>query len=113
MKFINLNKHGITLADATGNVLQEFPADVPQELAAKVDPLEKDAPPMGSIPCITRAWGDVQNLPEPKEGVVYIVNSVVLAQVPHRDDVVAPDTGSTAHRNDKGQVVAVTRFVRN
>ncbi|RLI11543.1 hypothetical protein DRO33_03915 [Candidatus Bathyarchaeota archaeon] len=47
---------------------------------------------------------------EPLE--VYVVSSLVAQAVKGRKDVVAPDTGPTAIRNEQGQIVAVTRFQR-
>jgi hypothetical protein len=37
---------------------------------------------------------------------------MVLAELTGVDNVYAPDSGSTAIRDDKGQVVAVTRLIR-
>ena len=47
---------------------------------------------------------------EPK--AIYIVSSLVAQAVAGRNDVVAPDAGPTAIRNEQGQIVAVTRFQR-
>ena len=60
------------------------------------------------------AWGDVIGLPEPSEGIAYIVSQMVAARVPHRKDVFSPGTGPKdgAVRDDKGQIVAVTRLIR-
>ena len=53
-------------------------------------------------------FGAVEGLPEPKEGVWYIVSTLV-AQQAKRADVVSPDTGPTAIR-ENGQVKAVLGF---
>lgn len=54
-----------------------------------------------------------RGLPEPEEGVVLIVNGLVIDALAGcgRSDVFAPDTGDTAERNDKGHVVFVRRLV--
>jgi len=51
------------------------------------------------------------NIPEPKDGVMYIVSSVVLGQV-SRSDLLAPNTND-AKRNDKGHIISVPGFIRN
>ncbi len=56
-------------------------------------------------------YGEVEGLPEPADGVVYLVSAMVLVRLSGRTDVFAPDTGAGAIRNDKGQIVAVTGLV--
>ncbi|RME25645.1 MAG: hypothetical protein D6800_07370, partial [Candidatus Zixiibacteriota bacterium] len=58
-----------------------------------------------------RALGDVEGLPDPQDGTVYLVSSMVLSAVRGRRDVVAPDTGPTAIRDETGRITAVTRLV--
>ena len=64
-------------------------------------------------PIVARTFGEVENLPAPEPGTIYLVSSLVLAAVPNRTDVFAPDTGDTAERNDKGQIVSVCRLIGN
>ena len=63
-----------------------------------------------AIPIVKRYMGEATGLPE--EGTPCIVSAMVLAAVPHRRGVFAPDTGSTAVRGADGRIVAVTRLVR-
>lgn len=56
------------------------------------------------------SYGQVENLPEEKEGTVYIVSLLVLQAATGRRDLVAPDSGPSAIR-EGGQVKAVTGFV--
>jgi hypothetical protein len=58
------------------------------------------------------SFGEVENLPEPEDNVVLIVSAMVRQAVPHRRDVVSPDTGPSAIRNEKGHILAVRGFVR-
>ncbi len=51
-----------------------------------------------------------QPFPAPELGKVFIVSSMVQDAMP-RADVLAPDTGPTAIRDEKGQVWAVTRLI--
>lgn len=59
--------------------------------------------------------GHVEGLPPPVEGTLYVVSGMVVTACGYeRPDVVGPGTGPNdgAIRNEKGQVVAVTRLVR-
>lgn len=58
---------------------------------------------------VRRTFGEVEGLPE--EGTECLVSSMVLAACPGRKDVYAPDTGPTAVRDEKGQVLGVTRLI--
>jgi hypothetical protein len=66
------------------------------------------------IPLVESGYGNIIDLPDPKEGVFYIVSLVVAqrAVATGRLDVLAPDTGPTAVRDENGKIVAVTRLVR-
>lgn len=60
-------------------------------------------------------FGEVTGLPEPADGVLYIVSALVLtvAKAQGRTDCVAPATGHPdCKRNDKGFIVSVPGFVR-
>ena len=60
------------------------------------------------VPVIARSFGSVDGLPP--EGTPCIVSALVAGAVPGRAGVYAPDSGSTAVR-ENGQIVAVTRLV--
>ena len=60
------------------------------------------------FPLSRQEFGAVEGLPEPKEGVWYLASTLV-AQQAKRADVVSPDTGPTAIR-ENGQVKAVLGF---
>ena len=70
-----------------------------------------------SIPVVSTEFGEVKNLPEPKDGVTYVTSIIVVQAVRgQRDDVVAPDTGTSAVRfadgPNKGQIKGVRQFTR-
>lgn len=58
-------------------------------------------------------WEEVEGLPDPIPGVLYIVSALCALACPGRDDVASPATGPDdgCVRDGKGQVWAVTRFV--
>ena len=51
------------------------------------------------------------NLPDPEEGVYYIVSRVSMEFIPFdREDVFCVDTGPTAIRDENGQVVPFEKW---
>lgn len=67
------------------------------------------------IPTVRTGYGAVVGLPDPVDGVAYVVSLLVLAALGGtRADVLAPATGPEdgAIRDERGQVFAVTRLVR-
>lgn len=101
---INLTPHAITLQKPDGT--RETIA--PSGQIARVSTAEQVVSEMMGLPVVTRTTGEAQGLPE--EGTPCIVSAMVLAAVPGRKGVYAPDSGPTAIR-ENGQVVAVTRLV--
>jgi hypothetical protein len=63
------------------------------------------------IPVVFNTTGKVVGLPDQiKHATFYLVSKMVADACPERPDVLYPDTGSTAIRNEKGQIEAVTRL---
>lgn len=106
MNMINLTPHVINVRRADGSEL----AFAPTAPAARVATSQVEVSEVDGIPVRRNTFGQVENLPEPQEGTVYIVSLVVLQAVAGRRDVVAPDSGATAIR-ENGQIKAVTGFV--
>ena len=53
---------------------------------------------------------EIEGLPEPKPDTIFVVSGMVRDALEGRPDVLAPDTGKTAVRNQQGQVTYVTRL---
>lgn len=111
ISFINLTPHAIVVRSADGTD-RTFP---PCGKVARVETSETPVDPIDGIPVIFRETGRLI-IPEgiPQNGESYlIVSSMCLdaASTRQRGFAVAPDTGATAIRNEKGHIVAVTRFV--
>lgn len=112
MKFINLTPHEVTLSNPYLNLTFK-----PSGIVSRVDmgyekrllDFEIGEGMNLSIPCQVTPKAKVTNLPDPKEGVVYIVSSYV-AQVVRRDDLVSPLTDSTAERDSNGNILSVKAF---
>ena len=106
MNFVNLTPHPIVVRLNDGSDLT-FP---PSGKVARVDELPTTTVgEVGGVKILSRTvFGEVIDLPEPTEGVGYIVSGLV-AGVVYRADVFAPATGpkDNAIRNEKGHIVAV------
>jgi hypothetical protein len=106
----NLTPHAITVV--IGEHFVTFP---PSGMVARVEAVESAAEPLcdelgnTAIPVVRRTTGRVVGLPD--DGGPYLVSAMVLAACPGRLGVFAPDTGATAVRDAKGQIVAVRRLV--
>lgn len=109
MELVNLTPHTINIGEfalpASGQVARVKVEQV------QVATLDLDGP----VPVVVNSFGQVEGLPDPQEGVAYLVSGLVLqaleAQGILRGDVFAPDTGPTAIRGENGQIKAVTRLV--
>lgn len=62
---------------------------------------------------VSQIPGEVQDLPDPEPNTFFIVSRLVLDACRDRFDLLAPDTGPTAGRDDKGQIQWVCRFIGN
>jgi hypothetical protein len=110
MKMVNLTPHAICVR-VGDKELQFPPSGQIARVAASAEPCADVVIDGVEVPSVATRYGDVEGLPEPAEGTMYIVSALVLGRVTGRSDVVAPDTGPTAIR-EAGQVKAVVRFTR-
>lgn len=91
MNYINLTPHVLNIHHATGGVITVAPSGE----VARVATLSEAQPSLGidgvSIPVVKTTFGEVTGLPDPREGIVYIVSRLVLEAVKDaRPDVFAP-----------------------
>lgn len=99
MEFINLTPHAIKLNN--GTIFE--PAGKIARVSSHYTPFDENG--------ISRVeFGQVENLPEPQEGVIYIVSGMVAAAA-KRPDVVSPATGHPEAVRENGQIVSVPGFV--
>ncbi len=120
---LNLTPHAITLKCLDGSEVTFQPSGT----VARVATIEsvvgtRDVWSHGQTECdehgnsfgsrievVRRVLGEAEGLPP--EGTDCLVSAMVLSAVHGRKGVYAPDSGPTAIRNEKGQVIAVTRLV--
>ena len=99
--FINLTPHEI-YETVTG-------LRIPTTNVARVRQCSKDVAVVDGVQIFRSDYeGSIQGLPEPQDGVIYIVSALALNAVPaDRTDVVAP---GNAVRNELGIVIGCAGF---
>jgi hypothetical protein len=115
VNLVNLTPHEVVVYDASGNLVLKVP---PSGRVARVTTKEEPVGDINGIPIFKTTYGDVENLPDPEPGTVYIVSLLVLQALQahgiQRSDVVAPNTAPTPHgavRDAQGRIVGVRSFV--
>ena len=103
-KFVNLTSHVIAIRTQDGTL--RIP---PCGTVLRLQEVQRLLRTFSGVDIVETAYQAPAFLPEPKEGVVYLVSSLVAQAVKDRDDIVSPDTGSTAVRQGK-RVVAVRQL---
>ena len=102
LSVVNLTPHEINLV--VGDEVLSFPP------SGEVARVETEFIPMSDVFGYNQ-HGDIEGLPAPQAGDMYLVSSFVFA-AGNRIDVIAPDTSPQgAIRNDAGQIVGVRRFL--
>lgn len=76
MTIINLTPHGVNIVSATGSPVAEIPAS---GNIARVSVRTETAGSIAGIPTVKQIYGKVEGLPEPSEGIYYIVSALVVA----------------------------------
>lgn len=102
-KFVNLIGHDITISGHGTLSKSENPCRVETEqiIIGKIC----------GVPIAKTQFKKLVNLPEQEDGTYYIVSRICMDYLPFkREDVFCVDTGSSAIRDESGQVVAVTQL---
>lgn len=103
VNFVNCTPHALTVEG-----LGTLPASGVVPRCATV---RSEAPSVAGVRLVRQTVGQVTGLPSEQPDTIYIVSGMVLAALNgSRPDVVAPDTGPDAIR-ENGQIVAVRGFV--
>lgn len=101
MKIVNLTPHTITLVTESGNIVVDPSGTLARVRATTVRIGEVDVNGI-KVPLTSTRYSNVEGLPAPEEGTLYIVSSLVAGRVTERDDVVIPNESV---RDDKGRII--------
>jgi hypothetical protein len=111
VKLVNLTPHEIVVYQGD-NVVLRVP---PSGQVARVTTKEEVVGVVNGVPLVRTVYGEIQGLPDPQPGTIYIVSLLVLQALQgRRSDVVAPNTSPTplgAVRDAQGRIIGVRSFV--
>ena len=113
MNIKNLTPHEIKLVLENGKTLSVPPSGVVVRCEVRRERVGSLLVDGMEIPINRTIFGEIQNLPEPQEGTVYLVSSIVaqaaVQQFPHRDDIFIVDD---TVRDEKGRIIGARALVR-
>lgn len=98
-ELINLTPHTVNILDSEDN---EILAIDPSGLARVSVETTVEGYLNGIIPIVHNVYGEVEGLPDPEEGKIFIVSLPVAKSLPEREDLYVP---SDLVRTDKGVIV--------
>ena len=106
MKLINLTDHNVNICDRFGNVIRTYePSGMEARRAFYYETVEY----IEGVPVVVRKNEHMVNLPDPQEGVGYIVSTIVLEECADRTDLYAPARQYTRD----GRVIGCMAFMSN
>ena len=110
-EFVNLTPHKIVIVDEKGNTIKKVE---PSREVLRITTIQGKIDEVDGIPIYETEYSDVE-LPEEKEGVFYIVSSVVLNYLLmkgiERRDILAPNTNKSV-RDSEGKIIGVVGLQR-
>lgn len=114
VKFVNLTPHDVVLCPEPQSKIVIPKSGTVARVATRKTKVSEIAIEDKKIPVYEIQYGNIEGLPEPQPGVIYIVSLLVLQAVRgSRSDVVAPDTSpDSAIRDNSGNIICVKGFTR-
>ena len=106
MKVINLTPHNVDICDEDGNIIKTYEAS---GQIARLSQRAEVVDYIDGIPVKVSRNRKVVYLPEPQEGVTYIVSNIILNECRDRMDLIAPATKFY----DGNRLVGCTSFMSN
>lgn len=106
MKVINLTPHDVDICDKYGSVIKTYKAS---GTIARVAYGYNEVEYIDGTPLVVRVNERIVDLPEPKEGVYYIVSNIILTYCSDRLDLISP----VKQVRYNGRVVGCEAFVSN
>jgi hypothetical protein len=97
MKVINLTPHMVNVNGMS----------YPSEGLARVSEKETQIGMLNGIPLFSKTFGEVVGLPDPQEGILFIVSGLVKAACPNRTDLLVP---TKLVRDEKGNIIGCQGF---
>ena len=111
----------VELVNLTPHDIDVFSINVPPQLLmriaktdsiARVEMTEKELGVIQGCPVFAKVLsGTISGLPDPQDGILYVVSTMVLDAVKERSDLLSPDTGPSCIRDSSNRIKGITRFM--
>jgi hypothetical protein len=88
VKFINLTPHTINIFDEGGK--EQVLSTPPSGTIARCTVENIKIDEKKGIPLFKSSFGEVIDLPDPKDGTIYIVSMLIRSALPNRKDLASP-----------------------
>ena len=110
MRLVNLTPHPITLISPDGEQVMVPPSGTVARVAERMESLGEIVVEGVVVPVVKRSFGEVDGVPEPEPGVLYVVSALVAeaAWRVGRSDVVGL---ADFVRDEQGRVVGARALV--
>ena len=105
MSIVNLTPHEISIVHPDGGVTTLPPSGKVARVGSIVEPDGH----FDGVPLFTTTYGGVSYLPDPQEGVIFVVSQQTCAACPGRGDLYHP---ASLIRNDAGQIIGCNGLSR-
>ena len=104
IKIVNLTPHEISFVFENGSMFKVAPSGVVARVANSSEEVGQICVSKFDlrIPIKKTVYGEVEGLPAPAKGVIYIVSSLVAQRVPSRSDVFIPNESV---RDENGRII--------
>ena len=96
IEVINCTPHDITIMNGKKIVIEA------SGIVARVSTTISPSGMIGNIPLSETKFGEVENLPEPKKGIRYIVSRMIREACPNRHDLLVP---GECVRDEEGKII--------
>jgi hypothetical protein len=98
MRLVNVTPHAVTLISPTGERVTVPPSGVVARVAERMESLGEVMVDGVPLPVVRRSFGELEGLPEPEAGVLYVASALVA---------------EAAWRVGRSDVVGLADFVRD
>jgi len=106
MSIINLTNHALTYKAEDGAETVFAPSGSIAKVITKYHRANNDT----GFLCFSTSVEDIENLPAVEDGKFYIVSAAVAKAAPERKDLLIPNLGGSAVRDESGALIAIKSF---
>ena len=108
IKLVNCTPHDVNLVTTNGSITFPRSGIIPRltEQQKKINSINSNGI---EIDIMQKSFSEVEGLPEPKEGTIFIVSALVAGAVKNRDDLVIPND---TIRDEAGRIIGCKNLAR-